>query len=117
MTSFFPSPVSAENSITSIFSAAYGGQRYGCERSASAFCRRVVAFTLSAFVAITAYGIFSAFSQSSLDIGVIVWFGTTNFMEAQKMKETLNLQILERFNAAGLSFAYPSVTNYIVEKK
>ena len=32
-------------------------------------------------------------------------------------KQEINLLILERFNAAGLSFAYPSVTNYIVEKK
>ena len=60
---------------------------------------------------------FTAFNSSSLDIGVIVWFNTKNFMEAQKMKEELNLQILERFNAAGLSFAYPSMTNYIVERK
>ena len=60
---------------------------------------------------------FSTFNSSSLDIGVIVWFNTKNVMEAQKMKEALNLQILGRFNEAGLSFAYPSVTNYIVEKK
>ena len=60
---------------------------------------------------------FTAFNSSSLDIGVIVWFDTQNFMEAQKMKENLNLQILERFNAAGLSFAYPSVTNYVVGVK
>ena len=60
---------------------------------------------------------FTAFNSSSLDIGVIVWFDTRNFFEAQAMKEKLNLTILERFTAAGLSFAYPSVTNYIVEKK
>lgn len=60
---------------------------------------------------------FSEFNSSSLDIGVIVWFDTKNFMEAQKMKENLNLQILDRFNEAGLSFAYPSVTNYLVEVK
>ena len=60
---------------------------------------------------------FTAFNSSSLDIGVIVWFNTRDFMEAQRMKQELNLEILERFNAAGLSFAYPSVTNYIVEKK
>ena len=60
---------------------------------------------------------FTSFSTSSLDIGVIVWFNTRDFMEAQKMKQEINLQILERFNAAGLNFAYPSVTNYIVEKK
>ena len=60
---------------------------------------------------------FTSFSASSLDIGVIVWFNTRDFMESQRMKQELNLLILERFNAAGLSFAYPSVTNYIVEKK
>ena len=59
---------------------------------------------------------FTSFSASSLDIGVIVWFNTQNFMEAQEMKERLNLQILGRFTAAGLSFAYPSVTNYVVMK-
>jgi len=57
---------------------------------------------------------FTAFSSSSLDIGVIVWFNTRDFMEAQRMKQEINLLILERFKAAGLSFAYPSVTNYLV---
>jgi len=60
---------------------------------------------------------FTAFNSSSLDIGVIVWFNTRDFMDAQRMKQEVNMQILERFNAAGLSFAYPSVTNYLVEKK
>ena len=60
---------------------------------------------------------FTSFNSSSLDIGVIVWFNTRDFMEAQGMKQEINLAILERFNAAGLSFAYPSVTNYIVEQK
>lgn len=60
---------------------------------------------------------FTAFNSSSLDIGVIVWFNTRDWAESQKMKEELNLKILERFTAAGLSFAYPSVTNYIVEMK
>ena len=59
---------------------------------------------------------FSTFNTSSLDIGVIVWFNTRNFMEAQGMKQELNLAILERFAAAGLSFAYPTVTNYLVNK-
>ena len=60
---------------------------------------------------------FSTFNNSSLDIGVIVWFNTRNFMEAQGMKQELNLAILERFAAAGLSFAYPTVTNYLVNAK
>ena len=59
---------------------------------------------------------FTSFSASSLDIGVIVWFNTCDFMEAQRMKQEINMLILDRFNAAGLSFAYPSVTNYIVSK-
>ena len=57
------------------------------------------------------------FNTSSLDIGVIVWFNTRNFMEAQGMKQEINLAILERFAAAGLSFAYPTVTNYLVNAK
>ena len=60
---------------------------------------------------------FTSFNSSSLDIGVIVWFDTRDFMDAQRMKQEINMQILDRFKAAGLSFAYPSVTNYIVEKK
>ena len=60
---------------------------------------------------------FSTFNASSLDIGVIVWFNTRNFMEAQGMKQEINLAILERFAAAGLSFAYPTVTNYLVNAK
>ena len=60
---------------------------------------------------------FSTFNNSSLDIGVIVWFNTRNFMEAQGMKQEINLAILERFAAAGLSFAYPTVTNYLVNAK
>ncbi len=60
---------------------------------------------------------FSTFNASSLDIGVIVWFNTRDFMEAQRMKQEINLQILERFNAAGLTFAYPTVTNYLVNAK
>jgi small-conductance mechanosensitive channel len=60
---------------------------------------------------------FTSFSSSSLDIGVIVWFNTRDFMDAQRMKQEINLLILERFNAAGLSFAYPSVTNYLVTNK
>ena len=59
---------------------------------------------------------FSTFNSSSLDIGVIVWFNTRDFMAAQGMKQEINLAILERFAAAGLSFAYPTVTNYLVNK-
>ncbi len=60
---------------------------------------------------------FSGFNSSSLDISVIVWFNTRDYFEFQRMRQEINLEILERFNAAGLSFAYPSVTNYIVEQK
>ena len=60
---------------------------------------------------------FTGFNASSLDLGVTVWFDTRDFKESQRMKQEINLAILERFNAAGLSFAYPSVTNYIVEQK
>lgn len=56
---------------------------------------------------------FTDFEDSAMSISVIVWFQTANFMEMQQWKNDINLQILDRFNAEGLSFAYPSQSIYI----
>ena len=57
---------------------------------------------------------FSAFNASSLDISVTLWFQTTDYVQFQKWKQEINLAILEQFNAAGLDFAYPTSTNYLI---
>lgn len=57
---------------------------------------------------------FSDFNASSLDISVTLWFQTLDFVQFQKWKQEINLAILEQFNAAGLDFAYPTSTNYLI---
>lgn len=57
---------------------------------------------------------FTDFQACSLDISVIVWFQTLDFVQMQKWKQEINLAILERFNAAGLEFAFPTSTNYLI---
>ena len=57
---------------------------------------------------------FTDFNASSLDISVTLWFQTTDFVQFQKWKQEINLAILEQFNAAGLEFAYPTSTNYLI---
>ncbi len=57
---------------------------------------------------------FTDFNASSLDISVTLWFQTTDYVQFQKWKQEINLAILEQFNAAGLDFAYPTSTNYLI---
>lgn len=57
---------------------------------------------------------FTDFNASSLDIGVTLWFQTLDYVQFQKWKQEINLAILEQFNAAGLEFAYPTSTNYLI---
>ena len=60
---------------------------------------------------------FTTFQSSSLDISVVMWFAATDFPQIQNWKQELNLAILERFNAEGLDFAYPTTTIYLKEEK
>ena len=56
---------------------------------------------------------FTDFKDWSLNISVVLWFNTAKLAEAQVWKTQLNLEILRRFNAAGLSFAYPTSTQFL----
>ncbi len=56
---------------------------------------------------------FTDFDDSAISITVIVWFQTKDFTQLQQWKNDINLEILARFNAEGLSFAYPSQSIYI----
>ena len=57
---------------------------------------------------------FTSFNDWALNISIIVWFQSTDYFETQKWKNDLNLEILRRFNAEGLDFAFPTSTNYLV---
>ncbi len=55
---------------------------------------------------------FTAMKDWSLNITVVLWFQTQDFGAMQKVRQELNLQILERFNAEHLEFAFPTSTQY-----
>lgn len=56
---------------------------------------------------------FSDMKEWSLNIQAIVWFQTKDYFQMMSEREKLNLKILERFNAEGFEFAYPSNTTYL----
>lgn len=56
---------------------------------------------------------FTELKDWSLNIQAIVWFQTTDYFLMLSEREKLNMKILERFNAEGLEFAFPSNTTYL----
>ena len=59
---------------------------------------------------------FSDFRDFSLDISVTLWFQTLDYFQFMEWREEINLAILEKFNAAGLEFAFPTSTNYLIKQ-
>ncbi|HOK77517.1 MAG TPA: mechanosensitive ion channel family protein [Verrucomicrobiota bacterium] len=56
---------------------------------------------------------FTQFADSSLNLKVIHWWKGTDYKEYMAGMRELNLRIKDRFDAAGLSFAFPSRTLYV----
>lgn len=56
---------------------------------------------------------FTEFKDFSLNIQVIVWYHPNDFMKSLEWMTEKNLEILDRFNAEGLDFAFPSNTTYL----
>lgn len=56
---------------------------------------------------------FNEFRDSALSIAVTYWYHPADYWKYMAFNQALNLRILERFNAAGLSFAFPSQTVYL----
>jgi MscS family membrane protein len=56
---------------------------------------------------------FNRFDSSALNIQVIHWWKGTDYKAYTGDLQTLNLQIKERFDAEGLSFAFPTQTVYV----
>ena len=59
---------------------------------------------------------FNRFESSSLNIQVLHWWNGTDFKAYTADLQTLNLQIKERFDAEGLSFAFPTQTVYVKQE-
>jgi len=56
---------------------------------------------------------FNKFESSSLNILVVHWWGSTDFLEYLQEFQKLNLELKRRFDAEGISFAFPTQTLHI----
>ena len=56
---------------------------------------------------------FDSFGDFSLNIKVICWYHPADYFAAMEWHSKANVEILERFNAAGIEFAFPSNTTYL----
>lgn len=56
---------------------------------------------------------FSDFSASSMDLKCIYWYHPAAYWDYMEFTERVNLEILTRFNEAGIEFAFPSQTVYL----
>ena len=59
---------------------------------------------------------FTECATYSLRIQGYVWFNTTDWYTLQDYKGKFNMAVLQRFNDAGLSFAYPTSTLFMQQK-
>ena len=56
---------------------------------------------------------FNGFNDWSLNILVIAWYHPANYWDMQEWLQRTCLEILRRFNDAGIDFAFPSHTSYL----
>jgi len=56
---------------------------------------------------------FMLFDQCSLNIDGFVWFVPSDWLTMRHNRGVFNEEVLKRFNAAGLEFAYPTSTVYV----
>lgn len=56
---------------------------------------------------------FESLGSSALNLKVIMWLKTTDYETEEKWRSEINLAIVNRFNDAGLSMAYNTVTSYL----
>jgi MscS family membrane protein len=56
---------------------------------------------------------FNRFADSSLNIFVVHWWNGTDYKEYLAGMQELNLAVKERFDAEGISFAFPTQTLYV----
>jgi MscS family membrane protein len=58
---------------------------------------------------------FNKFNDWSLNLLVIVWYHPPDYWAFMAWSERCNLEILRRFNAAGIEFAFPTSTTYLAQ--
>ena len=58
---------------------------------------------------------FNEFNDTSLNILMIYWYHPNDFWEYSRVNEEINLEIMERFEAEGIEFAFPTSTTYLAQ--
>ena len=53
---------------------------------------------------------FTEFKTYSLNLMAVAWFHNQDYWTHMEWKHRMNLEILKRFNDAGLKFAFPTTT-------
>ena len=56
---------------------------------------------------------FSEFNEASLNLFVIYWYHPADYWKYMEFSERVNMELLRRFNAAGIEFAFPTQTLYL----
>ena len=56
---------------------------------------------------------FNDFNADSLNILVLYWFHPPDYWDYQAFSQKVNMEILERFNAEGIEFAFPTQTLFL----
>lgn len=56
---------------------------------------------------------FNAFNDWSLNIMIVCWYHTNDYWKFQEINHKNNMEILKRFNAEGIEFAFPTSTTYL----
>ncbi len=56
---------------------------------------------------------FNDFTDSALNLSVIYWYHPADWWPYNDFSQRLNMEILQRFNAAGIEFAFPTQTIHL----
>jgi len=56
---------------------------------------------------------FTDFNSANLNIQIIYWFDSAEWWDYYAFNHAFNMELLERFNDAGLEFAFPTQTLYV----
>ncbi len=59
--------------------------------------------------------VFNEFNDASLNILMIYWYHPNDFWAYCRVTEEINLKIMERFEAEGIEFAFPTSTTYLAQ--
>jgi len=56
---------------------------------------------------------FTDFNSANLNLQIIYWFDSAEWWDYYAFNHAFNMELLERFNDAGLEFAFPTQTLYV----